>query len=110
MRAVSVHFAPVQNCVTCGIMLHVLDLTILVKQNQQFQYLGSWVTSDGKSDKEIRHRIGMAKTAYRKMERILASHSIKFATKLCLLCVVSTAVWIGKLDNQQGHAGTTSSG
>ena len=26
-----------------------------------------------------------------------------------VLCVVSTAVWIGKLDNQQGHAGTTSS-
>ena len=57
----------------------------VLKQNQEFQYLGSWVTSDGKSDKEIRHRIGMAKTAYRKMERVLASHSIKLATKLRLL-------------------------
>ena len=57
----------------------------VLKQNQDFQYLGSWVTSDGKPDKEIRHRIGMAKTAYRKMERVLASHSIKFATKLRLL-------------------------
>ena len=37
----------------------------VLKQNQEFQYLDSWVTSNGKSDKEIRHPIGMAKTAYR---------------------------------------------
>ena len=29
-------------------------------QVTEFQYLGSWVTSDGKSDKEIKHIIGMA--------------------------------------------------
>ena len=68
----------------------------VLKQNQEFQYLGSWVISDGKSDKEIRHRIGMAKTAYRKMERVLASHSIKFATKLRLLkCYVWSVLLYG---------------
>ena len=68
----------------------------VLKQNQEFKYLGSWVTSDGKSDKEIRHRIGMAKRAYRKMERVLASHSIKFATKLRLLkCYVWSVLLYG---------------
>ena len=68
----------------------------VLKQNQEFQYLGSWVTSDGKPDKEIRHRIGMAKTAYRKMERVSASHSIKLATKLRLLkCYVWSVLLYG---------------
>ena len=68
----------------------------VLKQNQEFQYLGSWVTSDGKPDKEIRHRIGMAKTAYRKIERVSASHSIKLATKLRLLkCYVWSVLLYG---------------
>ena len=51
------------------------------------------VTSDGKSDKEIKHRIGMAKTAYRQRKKVLArlaSRNIKFATRLRL---VKCYVW-----------------
>ena len=68
----------------------------ILRQVKEFQYLGSWVTSDGKSDKEIKRRIGMAKTAYKKMEKVLASRSIKLATRLRLLkCYIWSVLLYG---------------
>ena len=39
---------------------------IKIKQVGKFEYLGSLVTSDAKSDQEVKRRIGIAKTAYKR--------------------------------------------
>ena len=36
-----------------------------------FNYLGSWITSDGRCDEDIKRRLGMAKDAFMKMKNIL---------------------------------------
>jgi hypothetical protein len=41
-----------------------------IKQVSRFVYLGSLITSDGKCDEEIKRRIGMAKDAFNKMNKI----------------------------------------
>jgi len=56
-----------------------------LEQMDQFTYLGSVVTTDAKSDQEIKRRIGIAKTAYKKMTRVLESKSVTTATRLRLL-------------------------
>ena len=38
---------------------------IEIKQVEKFEYLGSLITSDAKSDQEIKLRIGIAKTAFK---------------------------------------------
>ena len=43
-----------------------------IKQVGKFKYLGSWITSDGKCDQDIRSRIVMAKEAFQRMKPILA--------------------------------------
>ena len=43
------------------------------------------VTSDGKSDTEIKRRIGIAKTVYKKMERLLTSRNVDLGTRIRLL-------------------------
>ena len=55
----------------CNIFLD----NIQIKQVNRFVYLGSLITSDGKCDEEIKRRIGMAKDAFNKMDKILKSHS-----------------------------------
>ena len=51
---------------TCHI--HINNETI--KQVEKFKYLGSTITSDGRNDAEIKIRIGMAKDAFQKMEKV----------------------------------------
>ena len=51
----------------------------------QFTYRGSMVTADAKSDQEIKRRIGIAKTVYKKMEQVLHSKTVTIATRLRLL-------------------------
>ena len=41
-----------------------------INQVEQFSYLGSLVTHDGRCDKEIRRRIGIAKSVFRSMEKV----------------------------------------
>ena len=69
----------------------------------QFTYLGRMVTADAKSDQEIKRRIGIAKMASKKMERVLESKSVTIATRLRLLkCYVwSTLLW--RMDHQQDY-------
>ena len=40
-----------------------------VEQVSKFKYLGAWITEDGRSETEIKTRIGMAKDAFSKKER-----------------------------------------
>ena len=38
-----------------------------IKQVDNFKYLGTWITNDGKCDKEIKSRIAMAKDTFYKL-------------------------------------------
>ena len=37
----------------------------------KFKYLGAWITEDGRSEVEIRTRLGMAKDAFSKWKELL---------------------------------------
>ena len=54
-------------------------------QVQSFVYLGSLFTSDARSDKEIRGRIGIAKSTFTSMNIILAAENISIAVRLRVL-------------------------
>ena len=53
----------------------------LVKKMDQFSYLGSVLTADGRCDTEIRRRIRTAKTAYRNMSNMLTSSRLSIKTR-----------------------------
>ena len=46
---------------------------IEIKHVEKFHYLGSFLTSDGKSDCEIKRRIAMSKEAFNKKRSVLTS-------------------------------------
>ena len=52
---------------------------------ENFKYLGTWITNDGKCDKEIKARIGMAKDTFYKLTNIFHNHNIRLSTKLNVL-------------------------
>ena len=55
---------------------------IEIKQVEKLEYLGSLITSDAKSDQEIKRRIGIAKTAFKSMSNVLTGRNINNQTKL----------------------------
>ena len=55
-----------------------------VEQVQSFTYLGQLITDDGKSQGEIRSRIGLAKNALSKRYKLLANKNISLKTRLRL--------------------------
>ena len=62
---------------TCHI--HINNDTI--KQVENFKYLGSTITSDGRNDAELKIRIGMAKDAFQKMEKVIQNKTITIETR-----------------------------
>jgi hypothetical protein len=42
-----------------------------VEQVSKFKYLGSWITEDGRTETEVKERIGMAKEAFNKRKELL---------------------------------------
>ena len=62
----------------------------VLKQVRSFKYLGSLVCEDAKCDNDIRARIGMAKTAFGQIRKILVSLSINMRTRIRVL---KTYVW-----------------
>ena len=58
---------------------------IEIKQVGKFEYLGSLITSDAKSDQEIKRRIEIAKTAFKSMSNVLTARNINNQTKLRLI-------------------------
>ncbi len=62
-----------------------------VKQVENFNYLGSLMTSDGRTDSEIKKRIGMAKDTFQKIGKLLRDRKMsngnqtKSASLLCVL-------------------------
>ena len=56
-----------------------------LNQVSSFKYLGSLVSEDGKCDPDIRVRIGMAKTAFGQLRKILTSLAINIRTRVRVL-------------------------
>jgi len=51
-----------------------------VQQVNSFSNLGSLITSDGKSEHDIKQKIGKANTVFGSMKNVLLSHRVNFAT------------------------------
>ena len=65
-------------------------------QVQSFVYLGSLFTSDARSDKEIRRRIGIAKSTFTSMNIILTARNISIAVRLRVLkCYIWSTLLYG---------------
>src|SRR5437870_10806687 len=56
-----------------------------IKQVENFKYLGTWITNNGKCDKEIQSRIAMAKDTFYKLTNIFLKRKIRLSTKLNVL-------------------------
>ena len=58
---------------------------IEIKQVEKFNYLGSFLTSDGKSDCEVKPRIALSKEAFKKKRSVLTSPNISMSTRQRIL-------------------------
>jgi hypothetical protein len=61
----------------------------ILEQVQQFKYLGSLITEDGRSEKEVRKRIAMAKEAFNKHQTLLTGKINRNLKKR----LIKTLVW-----------------
>ena len=81
-----------RKCPDCK--LNVTDKEI--KQVDTFTYLGSIITSDGRSETDIKCRIVMAKTAFTGIRNVLCSKKLNFETrKRVLKCYVWSVLTYG---------------
>lgn len=64
----------------CNIMVNGIKL----EQVKDYKYLGSWITEDGKCEKDIQARIGQAKDAFWKQKELLRSN-LKLGIKVRIL-------------------------
>ena len=55
-----------------------------IEQVSSFTYLGQLVTEDGRSEQEIRKRIGIAKSAFEKLSHIITNKKIQTKTRIRL--------------------------
>jgi len=56
----------------------------VVEQVDNFAYLGQLVTEDGRTESEVRRRIGIAKNSFDKLRKVLTSNKIKLETRMRL--------------------------
>ena len=56
-----------------------------LEQVSKFRYLGQMITEDGRSEEEIKKRIGMAKSIFEKMKKLLISRKVSTTLKLRLI-------------------------
>ena len=55
--------------------LQIGDVTI--QKTKKFNYLGSLITEDGRCNAEIRRRIGIAKEAFQRLEKVLKDRNLQ---------------------------------
>ena len=63
---------------TCQIKVHRKPL----EQVNSFVYLGSVFTSDGRCEKEVKRRIGIAQTAFTSMKKVLCGRNMSIPVRL----------------------------
>ena len=67
-----------------------------IEQANSFNYLGSMLTSDGRCEKEIIRRIGMAKTSFNQMSPLLKDRTLSIPLKVRLLkCFIWSVLLYG---------------
>ena len=66
-----------------------------VEQVKEFKYLGALITEDGKCEKEVRVRIGMAKSPFNDRKELLRRNISQTVTKK----IVKTLVWSVRLSH-----------
>ena len=68
----------------------------ILEQVHSFVYLGSQFTSDARCEKEIRRRIGIAKSAFTSMNKVLTSRDIHMTVRIKVLrCYVWSTLLYG---------------
>jgi len=75
----------------------------LLEQVSEFRYLGQIINQDGRSTREINTRIAIAKTTFRKHQRVLTSTNIsmKLRKRILMACLVGGSLRSRIVDNQQ---------
>ena len=73
---------------TCQIKVHSKPL----EQVNYFIYLGSVFTSDSRCEKEVKRRIGIAKTAFTSVKKVLCGRNISIPVRM--LYLVNSAIWM----------------
>ncbi|GFO08467.1 endonuclease-reverse transcriptase [Plakobranchus ocellatus] len=67
-----------------------------LKQKDQFKYLGSWISSDGRNNSEVASRIAQAKTNFQKMKTVLTNKNISIRTRRrALECYIEPILMYG---------------
>ena len=61
-----------------------------VEKVTSFNYLGSMITADARCETEIKRRVGIAKTAFRQMYKILTNRKLSIKTRKGL---IKTHIW-----------------
>ena len=72
--------------------MNILNRTVegqKVEQVSKFKYLGAWITEDGRSETEIKTRIGMAKDAFSMRKELLTRGMSRGVKKR----IVKTVIW-----------------
>ena len=64
---------------TCQIKVHGKPL----EQVSSFVYIGCVFISDGRCEKEVKRRIGIAKTAFTFMKKVLCGRNIRMSVRHC---------------------------
>ncbi|KAG1686094.1 Retrovirus-related Pol polyprotein from type-1 retrotransposable element R2 [Nymphon striatum] len=73
-----------------------------IEQKDKFNYLGNFLTADGKSKTAIRTRIAMAKNKFQSMKQILTNRNLSNQLKIRLLkCYIWPVlhVWLDRVSN-----------
>ena len=62
-----------------------------MEQMTRFKYLGTWITADARSDKDIRARFRMAKAAFWLNKKLMRSN-IRLSTKMKIMICYAFSV------------------
>ena len=83
----------------------VLNIQIhgeILQQVEHYQYLGHIITNDGRCETEVKKRIGIAKSTFNDMRKILTSKQITNKLKMRIIkCNIYINVWLRNMDNKQ---------
>ena len=92
VKSYTMVFSKSSSIPTCQIKVHGKFL----EQVNSFIYLGSVFTSDGRCEKEVKRPIGIAKTAFPSMKKVLCGRNISMAVRLRVLkCYVWSTLLYG---------------
>ena len=84
-------FSKASQIPTCNINVHGK----ILEQVHSFVYLGSQFTSNARCEKKIRRRIGIAKSDFTSMSKVLTSRDIHMTVRIKVRCYVWSTLLYG---------------